>query len=1061
MDASSYSPLVHLNAPGKYIIQLTVAGLNTGLACSPAVFRDTFIVSGTPKLTLLPPGPICPGNTVIPSARIDSCYSPGPFSYDWQLTGGLRSTANVSGPGAVSYGSVGTYPYSLAVTDGYCTATVTAAGQVSVIPPPVANAGNDTAVCSGAAILLGTPGTSGVVYQWKPANGLSDPAAASPVLNAVYPGSSSDTTLKYVLIASLGNLCSSSDTVLIKVRRKPVVSVSPSLLQLCIGDTLQLVGAGADTYTWSPSLLKSNIVGDTVVAKPAVSTTYTVTGRLGWGCPDTVTLPVVVRPDSKAQFAASNTTVCSGVSLANLITVTTGTQANGHYDWWDNGIRIGGNTTGVFPGLSLHTPGETDTLKLVTTSPFGCKADSMQVVFYSVPSVTAHFTKSGSEGCGPLKIFFHDDSGPAVSTQFFWDFGNGQVSGLGQPDSVVFPPSPWHRDTTYVITLKAYNGCDTTIWKDSVKVYPDPKAAFTLRTILGCSPFTDTLINLSEGNNTSYVWDFGDGTSLTTSSYANLAHVWHTGVIDTFTISLTATNRCGSRTDFLDIVVSPNVIRPGIQLNGNSLFGCAPFTATFINNSSGAAQIIADFKDGTSPVIVPGDQPTITHQYLRPGVYTVSMRLTKFCTDTSVALTVNVFAPPVAAFAAAPNPVCTGNAVRATNLSTNGNSFRWSWGDSSYSDQDSGVHVYNKGGDYPVQLTAALVNNFGTVCAVTGEPVTIRVVDLIPAVIDTGANRPCAPYNMTVMAKDAGGAGAMNWTFYDGSRPGGLFAAMGQTASYQYNSAGAYSVRLIVQNIAGCSDTALHPFMVWATPKLLGGPFGPLYTCNTDTTLTFLGNVSYAGTGSLAWSWLINGQVAGAGSPLNYLFQLPDDSIQPVNYDIREIVTNDKGCADTAAAGILGVPPLTPPHVVILPDSILYQPEYTFNFLDSILRVAGMRYTWDFGGHNGGDSGREVVHKYGDTGVYVVISRIADEVTGCRAADTTHVKIVYVPGFLYVPSAICPGCGVAELRAFLPKGRGLKEYHLRIYNAWGQLIFETTKLDAAGAPVEAWNAHWY
>jgi hypothetical protein len=81
-------------------------------------------------------------------------------------------------------------------------------------------------------------------------------------------------------------------------------------------------------------------------------------------------------------------------------------------------------------------------------------------------------------------------------------------------------------------------------------------------------------------------------------------------------------------------------------------------------------------------------------------------------------------------------------------------------------------------------------------------------------------------------------------------------------------------------------------------------------------------------------------------------------------------------------------------------------------------------------------------------------------VTGCQKEDTTHVKILYVPGFLYVPSAICPGCSVAELRAFLPKARGLKVYHLRIYNAWGQLIFETTKLDGDGAPTEAWNAQW-
>jgi len=581
---------------------------------------------------------------------------------------------------------------------------------------------------------------------------------------------------------------------------------------------------------------------------------------------------------------------------------------------WDNGALIGSNTTGLFPGLSIGTPGATDTVKLVATSLFGCKTDSIRVIFHTVPSVTAHFTKSGAAGCGPLNIFFGNDSGPAPGALFFWNFGNGQSSTSVQPDSISFLPSPYHRDTTYIITLKAYNGCDTTIWKDSVKVYPDPKAAFTVSQILGCSPFTDTLINLSEGNNTSYLWDFGDGASLETADYSNFAHVWHTGVIDTFTIALTATNRCGSRTDSLDIVISPNAIRPGIQLNGNSLFGCAPFTANFINNSSGAAQITANFNDGSGAVIIPGDQPTISHQYLRAGVYSVNMRLTNFCTDTSISLTVNVFAPPVPAFSIDPNPVCTGSAVFATNLSRNGNSFHWDWGDNSSSNLDSGTHVYDKGGNYTVQLTAALVNNFGTVCQVTGQPLIVRVVDLIPAGIDTGVTRPCAPYNMTVMAKDAAGAGSINWTFYDATRPGGSFQAAGQTASYQYNRPGDYRVRLIVQNIAGCSDTAIHSFTVSATPKLVITPFGPVYTCNTDTTLTLSGGVSYDGTDPLAWSWTINGQVAGAGNPFNYRFQVPDDSIQPVNYVIKAIATSAAGCADTSLAGTLGIRPLPPPR---------------------------------------------------------------------------------------------------------------------------------------------------
>ncbi|MEI9911014.1 MAG: hypothetical protein WDO71_15870 [Bacteroidota bacterium] len=52
-------------------------------------------------------------------------------------------------------------------------------------------------------------------------------------------------------------------------------------------------------------------------------------------------------------------------------------------------------------------------------------------------------------------------------------------------------------DTTYYITLKAYNGCDTTIHRDSIKVFPDSKARFAVDTTRGCSPFTLHITNTS------------------------------------------------------------------------------------------------------------------------------------------------------------------------------------------------------------------------------------------------------------------------------------------------------------------------------------------------------------------------------------------------------------------------------------------------------------------------------------------------------------------------------------------------------------------------------------
>jgi hypothetical protein len=49
------------------------------------------------------------------------------------------------------------------------------------------------------------------------------------------------------------------------------------------------------------------------------------------------------------------------------------------------------------------------------------------------------------------------------------------------------------------------------------------------------------------------------------------------------------------------------------------------------------------------------------------------------------------------------------------------------------------------------------------------------------------------------------------------------------------------------------------------------------------------------------------------------------------------------------------------------------------------------------------------------------------------------------------------GCSNNALRSFLPLAKGLKEYRLRIYNTWGQVIFESTRLNGDGSPDEPWN----
>ena len=56
------------------------------------------------------------------------------------------------------------------------------------------------------------------------------------------------------------------------------VTITPPVAYINQGESVTLTASGATFYQWSPAAGLSNTEGPTVVASPAVTTTYTVTG---------------------------------------------------------------------------------------------------------------------------------------------------------------------------------------------------------------------------------------------------------------------------------------------------------------------------------------------------------------------------------------------------------------------------------------------------------------------------------------------------------------------------------------------------------------------------------------------------------------------------------------------------------------------------------------------------------------------------------------------------------------------------------------------------------------
>lgn len=162
----------------------------------------------------------------------------------------------------------------------------------------------------------------------------------------------------------------------------------------------------------------------------------------------------------------------------------------------------------------------------------------MYITVLNIPR--AEFVADKTRGGAPMEVMFTDKS-TGAPTEWKWDFGDGGSS---------TEQNPKHTYTTlgtYTVTLTASNkdGSDSTSKANMIVTTLAPVAEFKADRQVGKAPFIVQFTDLSKGNPTSWVWEFGDGTS---SYEQNPRHIYmREGSYD---VRLTATNQYGSDTIF-------------------------------------------------------------------------------------------------------------------------------------------------------------------------------------------------------------------------------------------------------------------------------------------------------------------------------------------------------------------------------------------------------------------------------------------------------------------------------------------------------------------------------
>jgi len=860
------------------------------------------------------------------------CDQPFPQQLIGAPAGGTWSGANVSAGGLFTPNGTGLFTVTYTYVDANgCDDTDQA--DITVVPVTnPANAGTDQYVCIGSAAfqLAGSPagGTwSGSVYVT--AGGLFD-----PVTDGVY-----------VLTYSEGSgTCVTQDQVTVTVYALPTVDAGPPV-SACYDAGVQTMTGSPAGGTWSGAGITDAVLGlfDPGLTGPgAVNLTYTYTDP-ATTCTNSDGTVLTVQPLPVAGFGnAPIACVNAPFPFTDQSVAATG--------WlWDFGDGSGLS----FAQNPQHTYADTGVYVVtqIVTTAAGCDdTTSTTLTVWEPPTVA--FSLAPVNGCGPLPVSFTNNS-TGTGVGYTWDFGNGLGSALEDPAAVTYVASAY-ADTVYTVTLTATNLCGAVQAQEPVTVFPTPTALFGPDLNTGCSPWTPTFSNVTIGQAGSFFWDFGDGSTLATMD-SLVQHTFITGVNDTiFTVTLIATNACGTDTATYDITVQPNVVTA--FFNTDTLQGCAPLTVNFTQYSIAATNWGWAFGDGNVST-----QQSPTHTYLNAGTYTVQLFADNGCSYDTTTQVITVFPSPAVAFTWAPDSVCAGDAFQFTNLTANTANIVWSFGDGNTSVLSDPEHTYAGSGTYPVTATVTSSIN-GCVASLT-QPVTVKAtpVAAMAPLPDSGCTPLAVQFQNSSTDTDFS-----TWSFGDGNTSGLPAPA------HTYGTPGTYLVQLIAENLNGCSDTAYTQVVAFPVPSA-AFTFTPDSSCVSPATVQFQNQSQ----GAVNFTWTFgNGQSSALNEPLITL-------AGPASYTFQLIAENAYGCTDSVSHDFTVHPT---PEALFTVEPQPGCDTYPVTFLNGSVNATGQ---WWLLGDGGVSSDLEPVNIYPGPGLYDV-TLIVSGVGGC--IDTLAVE---------------------------------------------------------------------
>jgi PKD repeat protein len=539
----------------------------------------------------------------------------------------------------------------------------------------------------------------------------------------------------------------------------------------------------------------------------------------------------VVNPQIPAPIANFTPDNTGGNAPFNLRFSDTSTGQITNYRW-----EFGDGTTSS-DASPIHTYEQVGiyTVKLTVSGPGGSSSKLGTINVTRAPQAPdANFTPDKLSGDAPLTVFFDNQTTGDV-TSYLWEFADGTSSNEAEPTHVFSTPG------AYTVRLTARGQNNLSDFAEAVinvtKPLVPPNASFSVNPTAGSAPLTVQINNQSAGDNVTYTWDFGDGTTSQTTD-AVFTHLYTTN--GSFTIRLTVSGPGGPNS-----TITANInVSDTLSASFTVLALSEPQGLSFQFNDGSSGQITAwawDFGDGTtsnvqnpvkiytaagtfnvlltvtdtfggtssfSQAVTAVLPPTETPVPSLTPTNTLEPTFTPTNTSEPTATTEAPTVTPEPTFTFTPEPTATDQptieptattpiptagftftvtdlSVTFQDLSVGAASWEWNFGDGVGSSIDQNpFYVYGQPGTYAVTLT---VRNAG------GANTTSQQVTVSTPVIAPTADFTFVADGLEVSFTDTSGTvEAWAWDFGDGS------TSVEQNPVYTYLANGTYVVRLTV-----------------------------------------------------------------------------------------------------------------------------------------------------------------------------------------------------------------------------------------------------------------------